>query len=205
MRARAAVACALAGLALAACRSAGGVRWTPPFHAEHDEEETGWAPWSSEWLGVSLAIVERQKNETVDLEDSYGWSIEGGLEFTRWPIRPSLELGAGWSPHGLEGVAGSEELDIFRVFMGGRLSWRSEHSYLSPYVRGGIFSRRSRAEDLGGGMIVDQDGSGTYTGAGIDVWTSPGGRAGPFVLWFEGNDEDELEELLIGFTFSRHF
>jgi len=170
-----------------------------------EEEPTPTAPWSSEWLSVSLALIERQANETVDLDDSYAWSIDGGLEFTDFLLRPSLELGAGWSPHDLAGGAGTEELDLYRVLLGGRLSWRSPRMRLAPYVRGGIFTRISEGKDLGGGSVVDQDGSGTYVGAGIDIRTSAGGRAGPFVLFFEGDDEDRLEELMIGLSFSATF
>ena len=140
----------------------------------------------------------------MDLDDSYTWLIEGGLEFTRGPLRPALELGAGWSPHELPGSASTDdELDLYRMFMGGRLTWHGASSALTPYVRAGGFLRRSKAKDLGGGLIVDQDGSGYYMGAGIDFWTSRTSRVGPFVLWFKGDDEDELEELLVGFTFSR--
>lgn len=194
-----------AGLALAACQAASPTASRPaPEPAPggtFEEERLEQAREGREWFSLGLVIADRAEDDGALVEDGGGFSLDGGYELTRTPLRPSIEIGGAWSVHEVEGVSG--DLDVMRISMGVRLALHDLGVPLLPYARAGAFHRWAYddEEDLG---LEDQSGRGWYVGAGLDWITEPGVAFGPFFTSYEGA-EDELEERFYGLEASFRF
>lgn len=155
-------------------------------------------------LQLGFAFVDRHRDAADPVQDAFaGWSLWWAHDLWGGILRPSAELGAGYSEHAVEGFR-EPMLEIYRLCAGGRLTLQPERSSISVYGRTGWFYRFSwdpafEAEPY------DQDGGGYYVGAGLDVELDDGLRGGVFLDYFKGASIDPLEERFFGVSIGFDF
>ncbi|MBI5365089.1 MAG: hypothetical protein HZA53_18070 [Planctomycetes bacterium] len=150
-----------------------------------------------ETVQLGFAFVDRQRDAADPVEDAFsGWSLWYAHDLWGGILRPSAELGAGYSEHAVEGFR-EAQLEVFRLCAGGRLTLQPERSPISVYGRTGWFYRFSWDPDFEA-EPYDQDGGGYYLGAGLDVEFGGGLRGGLFLDYFKGSSIDPLEERFYG-------
>lgn len=185
--------CLTALLAFASgCRQTGAVR---PVSTTRQ--------WGS--LGLSWTLRDGKTFDPLDEGESYhldggyvlwdgderrlfGWdgariSVEGGLSFSRFEVNTVVNA--------------VEEADVYRVSLGGRVEWDLEDRPLTPYLRGGLYARTHRDQDLDFGDY-DQDGKGVYVGGGVVWWYTPHAGVGPFVTHARDQSGNDLNETFFG-------
>jgi hypothetical protein len=171
-------------------------QWPPPAppldpHAAYD---WGW----HEWFSVAGGVLERDGAASTVVGDGLIWSLDGGYEYVRNPLRIGPEIGMAWSHQDLDAsVAPGEDphLDVLRFSFGGRVSV-DLGLFGTVYARGGIYTRDEESNDVPG---FEDDSTGNYWGGGFEFWFDPRGRLGPYVRWYDSHDSD-LEEFSVGFA-----
>jgi len=214
-RAPAALALALTLLA-AGCRSTPPPARRPPLHAAtHLSHEPRVARPPSvlqeprnaaalpvqgrrEWLSFGAGLMSRGGSSGDLFEDGLGWSVDGGYVLGGRRFRTSLELGGTYSEHDIDTPPRDDgDLDLYRISAGFRIELDLPRAPLTPYVRGGWFYRFSDDDEFEAEPF-DQDGDGVYVGGGLLYWVQSYLAIGPFVVHYEGVDEDDLEETFVG-------
>jgi hypothetical protein len=193
-----------AALALASCRSL-----PSPDPGRPDGMQERYHPWplgEREWIGAGFALLGR-RDERVNLDDGPALLVDTGIDLARGPLIPSIELGFGWSFHDGDEAGISDpdpELSIGRVSFGARLTARPERWRVGVHARGGWFYRwNGTGSDEFDVEPFDQDGGGTYLGAGLDFWRTPHETWGPFFTVYRGDDGLEERAFGLGATIRR--
>src|SRR5688572_20025755 len=139
-----------------------------------------------EWISFLVASVDRRGSDEDSVDDSAALGIEGGYDIVNTEhFDAGFEIGVSWSRHDVPRVDGLDDdpsLDVARWLLGGRASLDLWPWNTLIYVHGGIYVRDESSDDEPG---FEQDGRGSYAGAGLEFWFDPGGRLGPFVRRYD--------------------
>ena len=158
-------------------------------------------------IGLSWTLRDGRSNDPLDEGESY--HVEGG--YVLWDGDERRFLGLEGARVSFEGslsfqraevnrvVNEVEEADIYRLGFGGRIEWDLESRPLTPYVRGGIYARTHRDQNLDFGEY-DQDGRGIYIGTGAIWWYRPHAGIGPFLTIARDLSSNELNETFFGLS-----
>jgi hypothetical protein len=146
-------------------------------------------------LGYSW--VDRYRTEGDPVEDSLdGWSFWYARDLVGGAVRPALELGVGYSGHGVQGER-RQILDVYRGCAGGRVTLHPSGWPISAWGHVGWFYRFSVDGEYDS-EPYDQDGGGYYVGAGLDYVAQDTIHIGLFLDRYQGESGDELEERFYG-------
>lgn len=160
--------------------------------------ETGTAgPEARNRFHIGYAWVDRFRDAGDPIEDSLdGWSFWYARDLVGGAVRPALELGIGYSGHGVEGVR-KLVLDVYRGCAGGRVTLHPSGWPIAAWGHVGWFYRFSVDGEYDS-EPYDQDGGGYYVGAGLDFVVQDTIHAGVFLDRYQGEGGDELEERFYG-------
>jgi hypothetical protein len=157
-----------------------------------------------EWFSGGISSIDRRGADEGVVDDALGFTIEGGYDLILEPVRAGLELGVTWSFHDMADAPTSltdDGVDVARYLMGGRVTVDLPPLNSVVYVRSGFYHRDQRADQP---TAADADGRGTYVGGGLDFWIDGRSRMGPFLMWYE-DDEQDLQDLVIGLSATFYF
>lgn len=157
-----------------------------------------------EWVRVEVAGVDRRGSDADLVDDAVAYTLEGGYDLVRTPRwRAGIELGVTWSRHDVVPIVGTDDdpqLDVLRWMAGAQAALRLFGGEAALWVDAGASFRYEDADDE---PDYDQQGAGSYFGAGFDVYYVPGARMGPFVRVHEFSEND-LREVLVGIGATIH-
>jgi hypothetical protein len=185
---------ALACPCLIACSAVGE---TPQ---ELDAAPARSVPPARESITIGIDWNDRRGEAGDPVEDAQGWSLWVSKDLFEGVLRPALEVGAGYSEHDVDGFD-SARLEVYRLAAGGKLTLEPEGLGFALYGRMGWFYRWSWDPDFEHEPF-DQDGGGYYCGCGLDLLLDAHLRAGPFLDYYKGRSQDELEEYQWGICLS---
>jgi hypothetical protein len=152
-----------------------------------------------EWLEVRGGVYDPRSRTGPEVDEGFGVSIGGGLDFNADPLRVSWEIAGAWAPHDVNVLPTDPDddevdLDVVRLSTGLRATLTLQNAPLGAYVHGGFAWRNEDSSDF---AYTENDQWGTYVGAGLEWWYAPNATLGPAFCRFDG-DEDDLEELWFG-------
>lgn len=163
---------------------------------------------STQWVSITGQGIFVDEEDSVDISNGVGVSIEGGWHFSDPGDFPRLSLEGGISAAEFDTNApgpGDNDVAAMRLHVGVR-AWLSdteegeEPSDWQPYVRGGAFLIGFEDEQNATSL---EDGIGGYLGVGVDYEYEEGFSFGPYLNW-QGGATDDFSELILGLGVTWH-
>lgn len=151
-----------------------------------------------EWIALGAGYINRSSEVADPVEDDLVLTLDGGYLLSTGRLRPSFELGGTISDHDVDpGFDGEDRLDLYRLSAGFRLEYETSWKQVTPFIRAGWFYRWNNESEFEAEPF-DQDGTGGYLGAGVWFWTDYNVALGPFISYYQGSSDDDLEEVIFG-------
>ncbi len=151
-----------------------------------------------EWIALGAGYLNRSSEVADPVEDDLVLTLDGGYLLSTGRLRPSFELGGTISDHDVDpGFDGEDRVDIYRLSTGFRLEYETSWEQVTPFIRAGWFYRWNTESEFES-EPYDQDGTGAYFGAGVWFWTNYNLALGPFITYYQGSSNDDLEEVIFG-------